>query len=324
MKSVYISRVENMIQNYELLKKEFKWDGDLSKHFVALTYASKESQLDVLKIKALKDYIKKETGAFSPFRGQMLFALCGLICASTSAPEKYFDGMLANQKIMKSVGFKNSTYLPTALYTLSTVYEGTDVLGFGERAMDVYKEMKQNHPFLTSGDDYALAILLASTSHSPDLLEQYYSALNSEGFTKTNGLQMLSHIMSFNSGDVKSSVTKCKRIYDALKENKLKVYADYYPAIGLVSLLEDEDDQIITDLIEVASYLRNQKKYKWLGKGMNILMASALITSEYIKDNEGDIVSTAVSVSIQAIISAQQAAMIAAMTASTAAASAST
>ena len=83
-------------------------------------------------------------------------------------------------------------------------------------------------------------------------------------------------------------------------------------------MLDDDRGEIINDLIEVATYLSKQKKYKWLGKGMNILMASAIITSEYIKENDANVVATTLTVSIQAIIAAQQAAMIAAANASTA------
>lgn len=319
MKSIYEIKINKMIQYYEELKKEFKWEVDLSKHLVALNFVTNDKTLNTEQIKDLKDYIKKETGMFSMFRGQMMFALSGLICAISDTPNKYFDSMLKNETELKSVGFKNSLYLPTALYALSTVYEGTDVTGFGEKAMEIYKEMKQNHPFLTGGDDYALAILLASSNHSPDLIETYYKALSLEGFSKCNGLQMLSHIMSFSTNDAKSSVEKCKRIYNELKNNSLKVYNDFYPAIGLVSLL-DNQDEVITDLIEVATYLRNLKKYKWLGRGMNILMAAAIITSENIKESDEDVLTTTVSISIQAIIAAQQAAMIAAITASTSAA----
>ena len=320
MKVVYEEKVKKMIQHYEDMRKLFKWENDMVRHLVALTYAMKGKELDPTPIKEMNDYIKRQTGVFSPFRGHMMFALSGLLCANSQTPKKQFEYMLNNEKILKSIGFKHSTYLPTALYALSSVYEGDDVAGYAEKAMGIYKEMKQNHPFLTSGDDYALAILLAGTDHSPDLLEDYYQALNGRGFTKSNGLQMLSHIMAFSEKNVRDSVDQCERVYNHLKANKLKIYSAYYPAIGLICLLDVDQDKLIDDLVEVAIYLKGQKKYKWLGKGMNLLMASAIITSEYIKEKSGDmVVDTTVSISIQAIIAAQQAAMIAAITASTAA-----
>ena len=98
MKVVYEEKVKKMIRHYEDMRKLFKWENDMVRHLVALTYAMKSEELDSASIKDMNDYIKKETGLFSPF--------------------------------------------------------------------------------LTSGDDYALAILLAGTDHSPDLLENYYQALN--------------------------------------------------------------------------------------------------------------------------------------------------
>lgn len=319
MKSTYENKVQSMIDNFNEMRKPFKWENEMVIHFIALTYAMKDLELDINNIKDMKDYIKSKTGAFSAFRGHMMFALSGLLSTSSDDPKKQFDFMLENQKAFKSIGFKNDMYLPTALYALSRVYQGDDVVGYGEKAMSIYKDMKQNHPFLTSGDDYALAILLAGSDHSTHLLEEYYEALHYRGFSKSNGLQMLSHIVSFSEKSVMDTTDRCEKIHNHLKENKLKVYADYYPAIGLLSLLDVDLNELLCDLVEVTRFLNKQKKYKWLGKGMNLLMTSGIITSEYIKERKDDaIVSTTISVSIEAIIAAQQAAMIAAMIATTA------
>lgn len=322
MKFIYEERIKKMMQNYEELRQEFKWENDMARHLIALSYAMKEKEINIAEIKEVKEYIKNRTGMFSPFRGHMTFILSGLLNTNKNNPKEEFKTMLNNEKILKENGFKYSSYLPTALYSLSSVYKGDDVEGYSKKSMEIYKEMKRNHPFLTSGDDYALSILLASTEHSTDLLEDYYTELNNRGFSKSNGLQMLSHIMAFSENGVRESVNKCENIHENLKANKLKIYADYYPAIGLISLIDGNQNELMNDLVEVADYLKKQKRYKWLGKGMNVLIASAIITSEYIKEKSEDtVVNTTLSVSIEAIITAQQAAMIAAIAASTAAAS---
>lgn len=321
MKSVYKERINNMIQNYEELRREFKWENDKARHLVALSYAMKEKEPNIAKIKELKEYIKKRTGMFSPFRGHMTFILSGLLNANMDNPKEELQTILNNENILKENGFKSSSYLPVALYALSNVYKGDDVRGYVKKAMEIYKEMKKNHPFLTSGDDYALAILLASTDHNTNLIEDYYTELNNRGFSKSNGLQMLSHIMAFSDKGVRESVNKCESIYDSLRTNKLKIYADYYSSIGLVTLIDDSENELKNDLVEVAGYLKLQRRYKWLGKGMNVLISSAIITSEYINGKSNDtVIDTTLNVSIQAIIAAQQAAMIGAMAASTAAA----
>ncbi|MGO1368832.1 MAG: DUF4003 family protein [Senegalia sp. (in: firmicutes)] len=322
MKFIYEERIKNMMENYEELRQEFKWENDMSRHLIALSYAMKGKEINITKIKEIKEYIKNKTGMFSPLRGHMTFVLSGLLNVNVDNPKEEFDNMLSNEKILKENGFKYSSYLPTALYSLSSVYKGDDVRDYTKKAMDIYKDMKKNHPFLTSGDDYALAILLASTDHSTDLLENYYEELNNRGFSKSNGLQMLSHIMAFSESSIRDTVNKCENIHNNLRSNKLKISTDYYPAIGLISLIDGNENELMNDFVEIADYLRNQKRYKWLGKGMNVLIASAIISSEYIKEQkESSIVNTTLSISIETIIAAQQAAMIAAIAASTAAAS---
>jgi len=310
MKVYYQNCVNQMIENFEKLKKAFMWESDNAKHLIALNYAMNQKSLNVDDLSEMKQYIKSSTGAFSPFRGIILFPMSGMVITASDQPKEMVNRMIANLDVLKRAGFKSSTYLPTALYALETANEGLEIKSLIDKAFSIYKEMKSNHPFLTGGDDYALAILLASSNHNPDLLEQYYSGLVEVGFAKCNGLQMMSHILSFGGSSVYQGVDKCKFIYDRLKAAKLKVSYDYYPAIALMSLLNDHGE-LIDDMIEIATYLLKQKSYKWLGKGMNILMASAIVSSHYVSQ-DGDILTTSLTVSIQSIIAAQQAAMIAA------------
>jgi len=313
MNQRYLDKIETISNYYETLKREFKWETDLGKHLVALNYVVHDRPLNTENIKSFSKVIKGKTGMFSPFRGTMQFAISGLLTSEYDQPEIQLVKMLEQEDTLKNVGFKQATYLPTALYALARCESDMSSNQLVERAKVIYDEMKRNHPFLTSGDDYALAILLANTSRNPEILERYYNALNSEGFSKTNGLQMLSHILSFNDKDVLTTVKRCVEIRDILKKNKLNVSSEYYPAIGLMALLEDEDGEILHDLVEASNYLKGQKGYKWLGKGMNVMIVAALIASEYVKDIEEGVMTTTLQVSVQSIIAAQQAAMIAAV-----------
>lgn len=315
----YDYKVQLIQDNYSDLRKSFKWDADLTKHLIALNHGIKGKRVDKDSIEDLKSYIKSETGAFSPFRGNMLFTIAGLMASNDGDQRSRLDRMMANLDMLKSVGFKSGMYLPTALYALEMMGV-EDERHVVQQAFDLYKDIRKNHPFLTGGDDYALAILLANSDHGANKVELYYKALAERGFRKGNGLQMMSHIASFAATDV---TEKCGIIYDKMKNSGLKISSEYYPAVALIGLLDGDTDRLTDDLIEVALYLKGQKHYKWLGKGMNILMASAVITSEYVESQSHDqVMSTALAVSIEAILAAQQAAMIAGITASSAAAAA--
>lgn len=321
MKEINTQKVAFLVDQYETLKRPFRWENSLSKWLVALAHTMQNKAVDIEHIRDVKGYMKQETGMFSPFRGTMMFPIAGLLCVNAEQPEQAFDRMIRNYSTLKAAGLRQSTYLPTALYTMAMVYEGTDFEGYASQAADVYREMKQNHPFLTGGDDYALAVLLASERGRLNRIEACYQALKANRFTTSNSLQMMSHILTFSDEPAEQLAKRCADISVQLKENGLRVYATYYPAIALIALLGD--DQIVEEVIRVAWDLKHSKHSKWLQKGMNVMMAAAIVSSSYVEAEEEGVVTATLQVSVQAIIAAQQAAMIAAVSASAAASAAS-
>ncbi len=66
-------KVDLMVENYAELKKAFKWEYNIVKHFAAMNSAVKHKKINVQEIEEIKDYIKKQVGLFSQFRGINLF-----------------------------------------------------------------------------------------------------------------------------------------------------------------------------------------------------------------------------------------------------------
>lgn len=325
MKELIKTKVDEMLELYLKIEKQFRWQHNLSKHFAALIYTQKNRAFEKEKIDEVMKEIKDNTGIFSPYRGNSVFILAMLLCSEYDNPKEKFLKMLDYHEKLKSAGFKNSTYLPIANYALLITCEEREVENRVKRAYEIYKEMRNNHPWITSGDDYPLTILLAGFNNSIDTIEEYYKGLNDLGFSKGNGLQLLSHILSFSNEGKEIVIKRCKSIYEKLKDNKLKLYSSFYSAIGIIALLSDENDEIIKELIDAAKYLNGLKKYKWLGKGMNILIASAIVSNAYISEQKekNNLIEATIGVSIEALIAAQTSAVIAGATAAAAAAATS-
>ncbi len=72
-------KIDLMTENYNELKKAFKWEYSIVKHFVAMNSAVKDKKINVEEIEEIKDYIKKQVGLFSQFRGMNLFILSSLL-----------------------------------------------------------------------------------------------------------------------------------------------------------------------------------------------------------------------------------------------------
>lgn len=174
----YLNMVEDMVAQYKVLKSHFKWEQDMSKHLIALQHVMYKKHVTPERILQLKDQVKNETKAFSPYRNQSMFTICGLLSSQAYNASQQLSEIISYEEILKSHGFKQSTYLPFTAYVLSQIDDERSKDTLLSYASDIYQSMKKNHPLLTSGDDYTLAILLAASDQDVELVEKYYQALN--------------------------------------------------------------------------------------------------------------------------------------------------
>ncbi|MDP5273007.1 DUF4003 family protein [Chengkuizengella axinellae] len=328
MKQLLKTKVDEMLELYLTTQKDFRWENHLSVHFAALTYSQKNKSYNKNDMKDTMSYIKENTRLFSPFRNST-FMISMLLSSEFSEPKQQFIKLLDYEKMLKEAGFKNSTYIPITCYALSlTCNENENTLQERiQKSFEIYSEMKKNHPWLTSGDDYPLSVMLANSDFSVESsiqkIEELYKSLNEIGFHRGNGLQLLSHILSFSEESVFEKTKRCEEIFEILKRNKLKIHSQYYAALGLITLLDNKNHEVVQELIDVVIYLNGLKKYKWLGKGMNVLLASVIVSRHFIeeKTTQNELIDTTLSISIEALIAAQTAATVSAIVATSAAAS---
>jgi len=329
MQELVKERLDRLIENFQAVSSGYKWEGSLTNHFTALTYTLDNRRFDKEKVEDVRKHMKETTGIFSNYRGISKIILSALLTAKYDNPNQEFDRMLNYDKKMRNVGFKNNMYLPIAGYALLASCNEDRTEMRINKAIEIYKEMKKNHPWLTSGDDYPLSILLANsedpTSSIIENMEECYNLLSENGFHKNNGLQFLSHILGFRKEDNKVKVERCKEIFDKLKDNKLKVYSSGYAIIGFLSILGEKGYEAVDQVIEVVSVLKSTKKYKWLTKETHLYTAAALVSDVFIENMKGqkDLIIAAIGISIETLIAAQTVAIIAAASSASAAAGAS-
>ena len=329
MEELVKAKLDRLIELFEQVSMQYKWEQSLTNHFTALTYTLNKKTFDKEKIENVRNHMKRTTGIFSYYRGTSKIILSALLACQYDNPEQEFDKMLNYDKRMKEAGFKNSMYLPIANYALLATCTEEWINVRINKAIEIYKEMRKNHPWLTSGDDYPLSILLADSdmpiNNIIENMEDCYKLLNENGFGKNNGLQFLSHILAFRQEENKVKVLRCKEIFYRLKENKMKVYSGGYAVIGFLSILGEEGYEAVDQVIEIVKTLQSTKKYKWLTKETHLFTAAALVSDVYIENmkNRKEIIQTSIGISIEALIAAQTAATIAAASGAAAAAGAS-
>ena len=308
-------KLDKLIDLFQQISAQYKWEETLTNHFSALTYTLNNRNFDKENIEDLRAHIKKTTGVFSNYRGTSKIILSALLSCQYDNPKLEFDKILNYDKRMRTAGFKNSMYLPIANYALLATCREELVDIRIKKAIEIYSEMKKNHPWLTGADDQPLSILLANSDTTVNIIidnmEECYKLLNENGFGKNNGLQFLSHILGFRQEENKVKVLRCKEIFDKLKENKMKVYSSGYAIIGFLSILGDKGYDAVDQVIEVVKILKSTKKYKWLTKETHLYTAAALVSDVYIDNmkNKQEI-QTSIGISIEALIAAQTVATI--------------
>jgi hypothetical protein len=320
-------KMDKLIKVYKEVNKDYRWkNSNNMTNLIALSYLMKNKDYTRPEIDRVNSYIKKNTGPFSCYR-QKSVLFSALLHLNFSDPEAKFDTLLDYEQRLKTNGFRSYTYRPVTAYTLLLTSKPSEIDQKITKAYDIFTEMRKNHPWLTSGDDYPLAILLAGTQEPVSSImariEDIYQNLKEAGFSKSNGLQFLSHILSLSSENNKAKAAKCWKLYQYFKENKLKVYSSNYGSLGLLTLVEDKSEKAAQEVKEASKYLGQERSIRWLGKETIFLTATSLVTFlklESIK-NGRELIQTNAYVTIEALMAAQNAAMLGATCAATAAAS---
>jgi len=323
-------KVNEMSDNYKQLRRDYHWRNSGSiNNLIALSYVLKGKKYYREDIDRINAYIRENTGPFSCYR-QKAILFSALLFLNFPNPEDKFNLLLDYELRLKANGFRSYTYRPVTAYTLLLTCEPSRVDGRIAQAYEIFKEIRKKHPWLTSGDDYPLSFLLAQTGRPASVLvaeiEGLYRNLHEAGFTKSNGLQLLSHVLSLSRENNKEKAERCRRLYEYFAENKLKVYPANYGSLGLLTLLEDPTQNTAMEVKELSEYLAEDKNMRWLGKEIRFLNAASLVSFhklENMKNKNGLIQANALThtnayITIEALIAAQNAAMLGAACAASA------
>lgn len=327
MDQVLRDNSNNLIDIYRQVYKDYKWKNSSNmNNLIALAHILNEKDYSKERIDTVNEYIKMNTGPFSCYR-QKSVLFSALLALSFPDPKSKFDTLQDYELRLKEKGFRSYTYRPVTAYTLLLTCEGKKIDERIAKGFEIFTRMRKDHPWLTSGDDYPLSILLASSQESVETIMQeiddLYKALYSTGFIRGNGLQYLSHILSLSPESDEYNVAKCKALYDYFRKSNMKIYSSNYGALGLLTLMAERSQEAAHDVLLVNRYLRENRTIRWLGKETLFLTAVALASCLLLKklQNSKALIEVNSCITVQHLISAQTAALLGATCAATAVAS---
>ena len=315
------------MNNNRPLKKGFVFHMEMTKRLSALVYAMEGREIEPDAIRHAYDLIKKSTGMFSTFRGNLAVYIAAML-ALTDDPQGRLDDTLDAYNLLKSNRFYPSDHLVAASYELAGQGRRDILPQLADRSREFFMEMKSNIRFHVGQDDYIFAAMLALSDldvHDSTLrIRNMFTRLKPEfsRFIGRNSVLALAQIMVLGGEKgTDACVYNMLHLNRTLRDQGIRLDKAYVlPSLGVLTLLNNAN--LAHDINFAQTFLRGQKGFGRFSVGNQEIMlyVTALVANGYARG----INKASVSTSITNLIIAQQAAMMAAtMTATTAAAASS-
>lgn len=320
IESAMLNRAVLLIRNRDAAKEAFRWNTGMVHLACAGIYTQRGLTCDTASLKSTRELLRASVGVFNSFRstGEDIFAA---MLDASGHPQELLEKTLRVYQLLRDK-FYASSYLPMAALVIA---ENADPARYDEiaaRTRVLYERMRQDHPFLTSGEDSGLCALLAMSEKTDDTLlsraEKAYAILKPH-FFDSNMVQTLTHVIALNDGDCNVLCDRVLALREKFKESGNRWgYSYELPMLGTLALDQRRDETIIEDSIACDDYLKSQSGFGFFSSVSRPqrLMYAAMCTMD-----APEVTSVSAATSTISAILAAELATIAAVSAATAASS---
>lgn len=283
-----------------------------------MMYINNKTQPDFQYLKDARDYLRQHTSVFSNFRGINELIIAVMIALNGNYQRCFDEAKLCYEELLKE-GFKRGTYLPVAAIYIVSNSNPAERVQIIQRMHLIYKDMKANHFWLTSQDDYIYAALLATSKRSVEeiaqISEDYYNALHQQGLSKNNALQSTSHVLTLSDEDSSALIERFISLKLLLKTRGYNIKNYTIPVVGVMTLVDKQSEKMADAAAQLADWLKQQRGFgKWsIDKNMRLALSAALITDYHIDDYQKSVEENILATTIQSLIIAQNIAMMTAV-----------
>ena len=316
-----LARCKNLIKNKETMKSAFAWEDGLTHLACAGIFINKEQTANEEMLLQCKDILKRNTGIFSNFKSTAKPMIVAMLAANEN-PQLLMERGLKVYDLLKEE-FMSSVYLPIAAMIIAQYADEARYAELAQRTRRIYKQMRADHPFLTSGEDSTFCALMALLDKPDEVLlgdaEECYKILKNNFFS-SNAVQSLSHVLAMCDGEPENKCQKTMELFQKLKEAGHKYGTSYeLPTLGVLAMADGNQDEIAAEMAEIDQWLSEQKGFGFfssISAKQRLMYAGMITQQDYINDK---MMQSAAVNGVISLIVAQQAAMCAAITASAAA-----
>lgn len=269
-----------LVENYRALAADNKMAFSEMILACAGLYLAAGKEPDMDRVKACKKLLKSRAGVFSNFRGSdELLVRCKMALAAD--PELYFENLEREYQQLKTFFSGEQTVLAAMILA----EQGTSTEGLAEKTKQIYKEMKNAHPWLTSENDLPFAALMAASGKDVSSVyaeaEEIYGLFREKLRAEKDTLQMLSHVLAVRSGRTEEKCEKLCALADGLKAAGHSLGKGSRLAIlGILSDSRLPTETLVERICETDDFLKQYKPFHGLfgvGKACRRMFAVQMV-----------------------------------------------
>lgn len=287
------SKCLSLAENYRILAAGNKMEFTEMILACAGIYLAAGTEPDMNKIRECAKLLKSKAGIFSNFRGSdELLVRCKM--ALSDDPARYFENLERAYQSIKTFFSGEQTVLAAMILAEQGGSEG-----MAEKAKQIYKEMKEAHPWLTSESDMPFAALMAVSGQDASSVyaeaEEIYALLKGKLKADRDTLQMLSHILAIRSGRTDEKCEKLCALAVGLKAAGHSLGRG--SRLAILGILADSGlptDALVERICETDDFLKQYKPFHGIfgvGKDCRRMFAVQMVHSALF--GEGSLSATA-------------------------------
>ena len=254
----------DLVENYRILASGNKLEFTEMVLACAGIYLAAGVTPDMSKIEECKKLLKSKAGVFSNFRGtDELLVRCKMALAAD--PSLYFEKLELEYQRIKTFFSGEQTVLAAMILA----EQGDSAEDRSEKTKQIYKEMKEAHPWLTSENDLPFAALMAVSGRDPSAVyaeaEEIYALLKDKLRADRDTMQMLSHILAVRSGRAEEKCEKLCALADGLKASGHSLGRG--SRLAILGILVDSGlptDELVDRICETDDFLKQYKPFHGL------------------------------------------------------------
>ena len=276
------NKCQALVENYRILASGNKLEFTEMILSCAGIYLAAGVAPDMDRIKECKKLLKSRAGIFSNFRGSdELLVRCKM--ALSPDPELYFNALEREYQSIKTFFSGEQTVLAAMILA----EQGASAGDLSEKTKQIYKEMKEAHPWLTSENDLPFAALMAASGRDAAAVyaeaEEIYAILQKNLRAGSDTLQMLSHILAIRAGRAADKCEKLAALADGLKTARHSLGRG--SRLAILGILADSGlptDELVERICQADDFLKQYKPFRGIfgvGKDCRRMFAVQMVHS---------------------------------------------